>query len=200
MARLSLNKARMAKEKTDLAAFRRFLPSLDLKRKQLMAERARMEAQLAAIEADIARTVERIGAQIPMLADADLGLDGLVTVKAVRLSERNVVGQRLPALDAVETEVLPYGRMTRPHWVDLTATRLQEVVRLRVEAQVASRALELLDAAIVKVTQRVNLFEKVLIPRAQANIKRIAIALGDMERAAVVNSKIAKRKREAVDA
>lgn len=200
MARLSLSKAQMAQEKSDLAAYRRFLPSLDLKRKQLMAERARIEARLAEIEVEIDRTIERIGALIPMLADADLGLDGLVTVKAVRIAERNVVGQRLPELEAVETETLPYGRMTRPHWVDLTATRLEEVVRLRVEARTAARALELLDGAVVKVTQRVNLFEKVLIPRARANIKRIGIALGDLERAAVVNSKIAKRKRGAVDA
>ncbi|MEM1312966.1 MAG: V-type ATP synthase subunit D [Pseudomonadota bacterium] len=200
MARLSLSKAQMAREKTDLAAYRRFLPSLDLKRKQLMAERARVAEALAQTEAEIAGTIARIGAQIPMLAEGDLGLDGLVTLKAVRLGERNVVGQRLPVLETAETEILPYGRMTRPHWVDLTASRLEEVVRLRVEAQVAARALDLLDAAIVKVTQRVNLFDKVLIPRARANIKRIGIALGDLERAAVVNSKIAKRKREAVDA
>jgi len=57
-----------------------------------------------------------------------------------------------------------------------------------------------LDAAIATVTRRVNLFEKVLIPRAQANIRRIRIALGDMERAAVVTSKIAKRKREGAHA
>ena len=36
-----------------------------------------------------------------------------------------------------------------------------------------------------------------LIPKARANIRRIQIALGDLERAAVVTSKIAKRKREA---
>ena len=55
----------------------------------------------------------------------------------------------------------------------------------------------LLDAALRKVTQRVNLFEKVLIPRARDNIRRIRIYLGDAERAAVVRSKIAKRKRAA---
>jgi V/A-type H+/Na+-transporting ATPase subunit D len=54
----------------------------------------------------------------------------------------------------------------------------------------------LLDAAVTKVAQRVNLFDKVLVPRANANIRRIDIALGDLERAAVVNSKIAKRKKE----
>ena len=45
------------------------------------------------------------------------------------------------------------------------------------------------------ITQRVNLFEHVLIPTAQANIKKIRTALGEEEMQAVVRSKIAKRKK-----
>ncbi|MBU0683122.1 MAG: V-type ATP synthase subunit D, partial [Candidatus Omnitrophica bacterium] len=43
-------------------------------------------------------------------------------------------------------------------------------------------------------TQRVNLFEKVMIPDTKENVKRIRIYLGDMETAAVVTGKIAKEK------
>ena len=57
-----------------------------------------------------------------------------------------------------------------------------------------------LDHAIRRTTQRLNLFDKVLIPRAKENIKRIKIYLSDMETAAVVRSKIAKRKRAATEA
>jgi V/A-type H+-transporting ATPase subunit D len=46
-----------------------------------------------------------------------------------------------------------------------------------------------------RITQRVNLFEKVLIPNAKRDIARIQIFLSDVERAAVVTSKIAKAKR-----
>ena len=42
--------------------------------------------------------------------------------------------------------------------------------------------------------QRVNLFEKVKIPEARENIRRIQIYLGDMQTAAVVTGKIAKEK------
>ncbi|MEM9656923.1 MAG: V-type ATP synthase subunit D, partial [Planctomycetota bacterium] len=45
-----------------------------------------------------------------------------------------------------------------------------------------------------RITQRVNLFEKVLIPRSQENIKQIQIGLSEQERSAVVRSKIAKKK------
>ena len=197
MARLSLNKAQLARETTDLAMYRRFLPSLDLKRQQLMAERKKAEARIAEIETKVSTRIATIGAEIPMLADTDIDLAGLTRLKSVEIGERNVVGQRLPVLEAIEVEIAPYGYLIRPHWVDLVAERLKEVLHLQIEAQVIGRQLRLLDKAITKVTQRVNLFDKVLIPGAKTNIRRIQIALGDLERAAVATSKIAKRKREA---
>lgn len=194
MARLNLSKTQLAKENTNLAMYRRYLPSLDLKRQQLTAERNRTQARIAEIEAQIERRVARIGEEIPMLANKDIDLKGLASLKAVTIGERNVVGQRLPSLKEIEVAVARYGYLVRPHWVDLLAERLKELLRLRVEAQVTRRQVALLDAAATKVTQRVNLFDKVLIPHARANIRRINIALGDRERSAVVSAKIAKHK------
>ena len=132
-----------------------------------------------------------------MLANKDIDLKGLATLKTIRIGERNVVGQRLPILVDIEVAVARYGYLARPQWVDLVAVRLKDVLRLRVEAQVTRRQVALLDAAATKVTQRVNLFDKVLIPHTKENIRRIDIALGDLERSAVANAKIAKRKKQA---
>ena len=195
MTRINLSKTQLAKEKRNLAMYRQYLPSLDLKRQQLTAERNKTQARVSEIELEIRRCIEGIGAAIPMLADKNIDLEGLVTVKAGKIGHRSVVGERLPILQEIEVEVAPYGYMVRPHWVDLVAQRLKEVLRLQVEAQITRQQVALLDAATTTVTQRVNLFDKVLIPRTGANIRRIDIALGDLERAAVVNSKIAKRSR-----
>ncbi len=197
MARLSLNKAQLAREKQGLGVYRRFLPALDLKRKKLMAERAKATARARELDAVIAARIEEVGAEIPMLADTTVDLDGLARVASVEIGEANVVGQPVPVLERAEVEIAPYGYLARPHWVDPVAERLAEMVRLRLEARIARRQIALLDRAIAKVTRRVNLFEKVLIPQARENIRRIQIALGDRDRAAVVTSKIAKRKREA---
>ena len=195
MARLNLSKMQLAREKADLAMYRRYLPSLDLKRKQLSAERNQSEKRIEEIEREIAHQIEGIGAEIPMLANKEIDLKELVTLKSVQLGEANLVGQRLPVLKDIEIEIAPYGFMVRPHWVDLVTKRLKEVLRLRVERLVEQRRIKLLEEAVVKVTQRVNLFDKVTIPRAKANIRRINIALGDLERAAVVNSKISKSNK-----
>ena len=196
MTRLSLSKTQLAKENTNLAMYRRYLPSLDLKRRQLTAERNKTQARIAEIEAQIERCVEKIGEEIPMLANKDIDLKGLATLKAVKIGERNVVGLRLPSLVEIEVDVARYGYLLRPHWVDLVAERLKEVLRLRVEAQVTQRQVAMLDTAVTKVTQRVNLFDRVLIPHTRANIRCIDIALGDRERSAVVNAKIAKHKTQ----
>lgn len=196
MARVALNKAQLNREKANLALYRRYLPALDLKRRQLIAARNRVRAEIAEMTGRLAQREEAIGADIPMLADRDIDLDGLVRVEAVHLGERNLVGQRLPVLERIDYAVAPYGLLVRPHWVDRAATALKSVIGLRMTLAVARRQLEILEIAVRKTTQRVNLFEKVLTPRAQANIRRIRIHLGDAERAAVVTAKIAKSRRE----
>ncbi len=196
MARLQLSKARLARERRDLARYRRYLPALDLKRKSLMQARARAAARIEEIAEARRAALESAGAEIPMLADRTVDLTGLVRLARVRTVTRNLVGVDLPELAGVEIERAAYGAMTRPHWVDAVARRAEAALRLAAEQRVAERRLALLEAALAKTAQRVNLFEKVLIPGAEANIRRISIALGDRERAAVVTSKIAKRKRE----
>jgi len=195
MARLSLNKSSLSKQSGQLKTYERFLPSLDMKRKQLMAERVKARARLAETTQSIETLRKRVGEQLPMLSNHEVELEGLVRVLGVRLGRENVVGTRLPTLEGVDVKVRDYGLFAKPHWVDRVVLELTDMLELQVAAQVQRRRLELLEVAVRRVTQRVNLFEKVLIPRTKENIRRIRIYLSDAERAAVVRSKIAKGKR-----
>jgi len=124
MARIPLSKSQLTREKDNMASYRRYLPALDLKRQQLMAERNRERARLAEVEARLAAMAGEVGAELPMLADRRVGLDGLVRLGAVKLGSQNVAGVRLPTVEEVEVLRAPYGRMVRPHWVDTAADRL----------------------------------------------------------------------------
>ena len=64
------------------------------------------------------------------------------------------------------------------------------------ELNILQECLDLLQAELKKVMQRVNLFEKVMIPNTIDNIRRIRIALGDQMTAGVARAKIAKAKLE----
>jgi V/A-type H+-transporting ATPase subunit D len=197
MARLALNKSSLSKLTRQLVTFEKFLPSLDLKRKQLMAERARAQVALQRTGQEMAALRESIAGRLPMLANREIELADLVQLKAARLGEENVVGTRLPVLQGVEVQLRDYGYLVKPHWVDRLSDELTAMIELHVRLTVERRRVALLEEAVRKVTQRVNLFEKVLIPRAKEHIRKIRIYLSDAERAAVVRSKIAKRKHAA---
>ena len=200
MAKLQLSKSALAREQKSLKTFQRFLPSLDLKRQQVMAERAKAEQALAATRQEIEGLKKEAGEKLPMLAIAEVDLTDLVRLTKVELGTENVVGTHLPTLEGLEVEVRPYAYLGRPQWVDRTADLLRQMLELRVRVQIEQERVALLEQAVKTVTQRVNLFDKVLVPGAQANIKRIQIYLSDMETAAVVRSKIAKKKHAAAEA
>ena len=197
MATLALNKTSLHKENLKLKTFERFLPTLDLKRKQLLMERAKAAAEHKAIQAELAELEDLVAAQLPMVSNELVDLTKLVEVTDVKLSEENLVGAYVPVLDSFKCETRPYGYLVRPHWVDTVAIRLKEVLEFKIKIQVARRRFELLETAARKITQRVNLFEKVLIPRTRQNIKRIRLFLSDAERISVVQAKIAKGKQVA---
>ena len=197
MARLALNKASLTKLQRQLKTYKDVLPALDLKRRQLLAEQAKAKRRLMDIRQQLEELEPLISSELLMLADHEIDLSDLVKVVGVDVVDENVMGTRLPKLDTFDIKVHNYALLGRPHWVERVVDALTTAVELRLQLQVAEQRQVLLNEAAQKITQRVNLFDKVLIPRAQANIKKIQIYLSDAERAAVVNSKIAKRKKGA---
>ena len=197
MPRLALNKTQLTRESRQLDTYERFLPSLDLKRKQLIAERNKARRDVATSRDEIEEVERSCGSGMPMAADSRLNLDNIVTVRGVELAEENLVGLKLPVLVDVDISRVGYAFLARPHWIDALGDLLEKLVTMRLRLQVLEQRLAVLELAVKKTTQRVNLFDKVLIPRTRVNIRRIRIQLSDAEKAAVVNAKIAKRKRAA---
>jgi V/A-type H+-transporting ATPase subunit D len=195
MARLKLSKAALQQELTKLKLYEKLLPSLELKRRQLTIELDKARKEHAATRADVERLEARVGAELPMLANSEIDLKGLVKMTAFELEQENVVGVRLPVLKEVECQVAEYSPLAKPAWVDALAERLDEAAEARTRIQVAAERVRILARAERRITQRVNLFEKILIPRTRNNIERIQIWLGDMGRAAVVQAKLAKARQ-----
>jgi V/A-type H+-transporting ATPase subunit D len=197
VTRASLNKSVLSQESVKLAEYQRFLPSLELKRRQIVAERLRARAHLAECRAQLEAQLAGSARDLPMLANEEVALDTLVVVEAIDLSTQNLSGTRLPVLKEVRFAEVAYARLTRPHWVDAAVTALREVIRMRIARDIAERRLRELEQAEAVIARRVNLFEKVLIPRSKETIRRIRMALADAEREAVIRAKLSKRKTAA---
>ena len=195
MGQLALNKSTLNKEGHKVRAYRKFVPALDLKRKQLLAERMHARKTLADIEDALESLHRRVREQLPMLSSYQGNVEQLLEIEHFALRQVNLVGIRLPELARVSLRVRPYPVLATAHWLDPMVALLKQSVELQLEQQVLQKRLELLEVGLRKTTQRLNLFDKVLIPQAEKNIRKIRIALSDSERAGVVTSKIAKDKR-----
>lgn len=195
MARLSFNKATLHKESAKLKRYQLYLPSLDLKRRKLIAERYQATVKLAETESSIQQIRRFIAENLPMISDSAIDLNGLVKVSFVKMGIEHVMGNPVPVLERLEIEVKPYSTFDQPHWVDPLVIQLKRMLELEIQLQIDQRRKEALDIAVKKITQRVNLFDKVLIPRTQSNINKIRIYLSDSERAGVIRAKMTKKKR-----
>ena len=195
MGKVALSKASLQKERDNLRLYERILPSLDLKRMQLTGELARARQLLSQNQEEVQRVANLIAEQLPMLANREIDLSGLVKVSSIHMEEENVVGVKLPLLKEVEVTVEDYSMLAKPHWVDAYVEHLKQMLHVLAKVKVSEARIEKLNHAVRRITQRVNLFDKILIPETKKNIKRVQIFLADMERAATVRSKIAKSMR-----
>jgi V/A-type H+/Na+-transporting ATPase subunit D len=195
MATIVLSKSSLQQQRGKLRLFKRFLPPLDLKRQQLTLEYRKAQRILAEAEQGADKASGLLAALLPILGSAPMKLNGLVRLLRVDVGEEDVLGLRLPTLRAAEFEVAAYSLLATPFWMETLVTCVKEVITYRIRLQVYRRRVAVLEHAVRRLTQRVNLFEKVLIPNAGQAIARIQIFLSDIERAAVVTSKIAKARR-----
>lgn len=197
MPRVPHNLSELHRLRRRLVAIERALPSLDLKRRQIAAclyeERRLLEAGRSRLRDLSASAAD----QLPMLADAGLPLELLVRVAAVDVQAERIAGIPVPRLAGVRFESIPYGRLTHPAWVDGLVRHMRTGIDARAAVAVHARRVAILEHALVRATQRVNLLEKLLIPRAQRAIRAINITIADTRRAAFVRAKIAKSHRGA---
>jgi len=195
VGKLALNKSTLNKEGHKVKAYKKFVPALDLKRKQLLAERATSRRVLSDLNETLDDVRLRVKEQLPMLSNFKGPVDQLVEIEDFSLKQINLVGLKLPELSRLSLKVHPYSALATEHWLDPLVVLLKQSVELQLKQHILNKRLELLDVGLRKTTQRLNLFDKVLIPQAEKNIRKIRIALSDSERAGVVTSKIAKNKR-----
>ncbi len=200
MAKLKLTKNELKKQKDSLKMFRRYLPTLQLKKQQLQAEMRGIEAR----QAELARERENLRASfLPWIgvfgeSSAVMDADGtpLIAVKELRTEEGNIAGVPIPVFKGAEFAWSEYDLFARPLWIDAALDRLSRMMLRDLEIQVLEEQVRRLGEELRTTTQRVNLFEKVKIPEAMENIRRIGIYLGDQQTAQVVRGKIAKKNLE----
>ena len=193
--KLKLTRPELKRQRDALKRFQRYLPMLKLKQQQLQLTIRQLEKErISAIE-DEKKAREKFEAYQVILDDvAGIDVPALARFTEIRTSEMNIAGVAIPVFDSVIFPEADYSLFSTPAWVDAALLDLREVNNCKAKLEILQRQYELLQAELTKIIQRVNLFEKVKIPEARDNIRRIRIRLGDRMASAVGRAKIAKNK------
>lgn len=194
MAKIKLTKNEQKSQKDSLKMYQRYLPTLTLKKQQLQMEIRTIDARAKEVRAKRETLEKEFKVWIAVFGDADAFKPEMVTVKNIKKSTGNIAGVAIPVYEGADFGRGDYDLFETPLWIDLAADRMEKALSLDLEASVLDEQVRLLSKELRTTTQRVNLFEKVKIPETKSNIKKISVYLGDQQVAAVVRSKISKKK------
>jgi len=198
VAKIKLTKNELKHQRDSLKMYKRYLPTLQLKKQQLQIEIRGIEARRIELEAQKKVLEAGFGAWIGVFGEsrAVYGSDGrpLLTVDQIRTRMGNIAGVEIPVFEGADFALADYDLYAAPLWVDAALERLKKALLLDLESQVLSQQAERLGTELRVTSQRVNLFDKVKIPEAEEAIRRIGIYLGDEQTAQVVRGKFAKKK------
>lgn len=193
MAKLRLTKNELKKQKEALKRFIRYLPTLELKKQQLVVEIKKIDEMVKELELKIEGIEKDVDTWVGLFAE-EVSLESLLKIKNVNTEVTNIAGIDIPLFNSVEFDEKAYDYMTTPLWVDKALSIMKELISLRVQIQVYIIQQKILKEELRVTVQRINLFDKVMIPQAKNHIRIIQIYLGDLQTAEVVRGKIAKTK------
>jgi len=198
MAILKLTKNELRSQQNRLALFDRYLPTLQLKKAMLQFEVQQVLVEIGGLRQEFGEKRQVVEQFAGLLMDKS-AIDPLSFAEVVHVKKHyeNIAGVEIPVFDEVLFAPSSYDLLDTPLWVDSAVDRLRDLVTSRERVAVAEEKKRALEKELREVSIRVNLFEKNLIPRAEANIKKIKVFLGDQQLAAVAQAKVAKQKIKA---
>jgi len=195
--KIKYTRTELKHQRDALARFKRYLPTLKLKQQQVQASIVQTREVFHKMWEAAEDTAKIIVVYEGLFNNvAGLNYRKLAQPDKINTSTHSIAGVYVPRFENIVFPKADYSFFGTAPWVDRALTDLRKLNQQRAELDILQECLDLLLAELKKVMQRVNLFEKVMIPNTLENIRRIRIALGDQMTAGVARAKIAKAKLE----
>ena len=196
---VKLTKNEQKKHKDALKQFNRYLPTLQLKKQQLQTVIRQIEGEIEEYKQAQKALISSLQNWISVFGenssfDSLHTLDNLVKIDTIKKGKGNIAGVEIPVFEDLTFKDISYSLFDYPLWVDSGIEALKKASVYDARVKTLQEQIDLLNKELRTTSQRVNLFEKVKIPEAKENIRRIGIYLGDQQTSAVVRGKIAKKK------
>lgn len=192
---LKLTKNELRNQQTRLSQFQRYLPTLQLKKAMLQFEVSLAQLEISRLTEEmrlVRHQVEEFASFL--LEKVTVNLSVYADVLHVKKRYENIAGVEIPIFDSIVFRDADYALFDTPAWTDQATEILREFATVREKVSIGEEKKRALEKELRSVSIRVNLFEKILIPRSQENIKKIRIFLSDQQLSLVAQAKVAKKK------
>ena len=195
MADIKLTKNELKVQQQKLLQLERYLPTLQLKKSLLQAEVESNKTAQETLKKEY-HALEKMLFDTSGLLNLDpaFSLEKCLSIAHQELSSENIAGADLPIFKSLLFHEYTIDLFDSPPWQDSLLKMMREAKIKKNALQIANERITILERELKEVSTRVNLFEKILIPRSRENIKKIKVFLSDMQLSAVSQAKVAKAK------
>ncbi len=195
MAEVKLTKNELRFQQSRLGQLEKYLPTLQLKKAMLQIEVNDARLEIAALEKEFEQSHAAVEQYAALLSDKTaIDPTYVATIVEVRKRYENIAGVEVPYFEGLTFADFSYDLFDTPAWVDGVVLGIRSLAQAKAKIDVSIEKKTALEKELREVSIRVNLFEKILIPRAIKNIKKIKVFLGDQQLTAVSQAKVAKAK------
>lgn len=163
----------------------------------LQAEVNQIQQEIEDTEAVLGKKKKQLEKSNKLLTDPNAAdLYASIEIMEVKKQYENIAGVDCPLFESVVFVERSYSLFDTPLWMDSLVIKTKELLTEREKINVMKEKKRALEKELREVSIRVNLFEKIMIPRTEENIKKIKVFLGDQQLASVAQAKVAKQKIE----
>jgi len=197
VAEIKLTKNELRNQQNKLSQLEKYLPTLQLKKALLQLEVNEARGEITQFEENYKKLHSQVRSWSEIItSNKAINFEEAVKVQNVAKRYENIAGVEVPYFESITFEPYDYRLFDTPAWVDSAISYMRKLAEAQAKIKIAEEKKDALEKELREVSIRVNLFEKILIPRALKNIKKIKVFLGDQQLAAVSQAKVAKKKIE----
>jgi len=194
--KILMNKNTLATLKNELKGYRTALPVFEMKEQKLKEVIQSIENAVERLVQAVEDTNNDVRKWAAVMAEPTIDLSELITIKKVETNTREIAGVIVEQLEILDFNEVDIDYLETPLWLDTAIEVIKDqktnLQMLRLEQGNLDRVREeLAEARRMK-----NALKEVFIPETKANIRKIEIYLGDVERLAIGCAKLVKKKKE----
>lgn len=194
--RIRLNKVSLREQKQKMAMYERFLPALEARKQQLIMQLTVIRTNIRDQRELMETMVEEIRSWASLYWDMERVLRFYIVIREIRCASKNIAGLKIREFKEVLFDDPGYSLFRTPYSFDAVLKRTREAISLRERIKILQEQEQVLLEGFRKTSQRINLYEKMLIPQCREAVRRISVYLQDQQAAAVGVAKVAKRLSE----